>query len=86
MVNEENLISTLEHSLRQFQTAEKRLRERLREIEEEAEYLKVEIKALQTSAEKTAEALHSLIPSVRSGGKMWKSHNGISGRSKRISK
>ena len=74
MANEDNLISSLEHSLRQFQTAEKRLRERLREIEEEAKYLKVEIEALQNSAEKTAEALHDLIPSMRSGDKTWKTH------------
>ena len=74
MLNEENLISTLEQSLRQFQAAESRLQERLRKVEAEAEDLKVEITALQNSAEKTEEALHSLIPTMRSGSKMWKAH------------
>ena len=74
MVNEENLISTLEQSLRQFQAAESRLQDRLRKIEDEAEDLKIEIKALQNSAEKTEEALHSLIPTMRSGSKSWKAH------------
>ncbi len=74
MVNEENLISTLEQSLRQFQAAELRLQERLRKIQDEAEDLKIEISALQNSAEKTEEALHSLIPTMRSGSKSWKAH------------
>lgn len=74
MLNEENLISTLEQSLRQFQNAESRLQERLRKVEAEAEDLKIEIAALQNSAEKTEEALHSLIPTMRSGSKMWKAH------------
>ena len=74
MLNEENLISTLEQSLRQFQTAESRLQERLRKVEAEAEDLKIEIAALQNSAEKTEEALHSLIPTMRSGSKLWKAH------------
>ena len=72
MIKEDNLISTLEHSLRQFQTAGKRLGERLRgveaemaKLEEEAEYLKVEIKALQNSAKKTEETLESLIPTLK---------------------
>ena len=73
-LNDENLISTLEHSLRQFQAAELRLQERLRKIQDEAEDLKIEITALQNSAEKTEEALHSLIPKMRSGSKSWKAH------------
>ena len=74
MVNEDNLISTLEHSLRQFQQAEQKLQERLRKVEEEAEFLKVEIEALQTSAEKAEEALQSLLPRMRSGNQLWKTH------------
>lgn len=73
-MNEDNLISTLEHSLRQFQQAEQKLQERLRRVEEEAEFLKVEIEALQTSAEKAEEALQSLLPRMRSGSKSWKTH------------
>ena len=74
MLNEDNLISTLEQSLRQFQVAEQRLQERLRKIEEEAMDLKVEIEALQNSAEKTEEALESLFSTMRSGTKSWKTH------------
>ena len=74
MLNEDNLISTLEQSLRQFQLAEQRLQERLRKIEDEATDLKVEIEALQNSAEKTEEALESLFSTMRSGTKSWKTH------------
>lgn len=75
MLNEENLIfSTLEQSLRQFQHAEQRLQERLRKVEAEAMDLKVEIEALQNSAEKTEEALESLFSTMRSGAKSWKTH------------
>lgn len=74
MLNEDNLISTLEQSLRQFQAAEQRLQERLRKIEDEARDLKVEIEALQNSAEKTEEALESLFSTMRSGTKSWKTH------------
>ncbi len=74
MLNEDNLISTLEQSLRQFQVAEQRLQERLRKIEDEARDLKVEIEALQNSAEKTEEALESLFSTMRSGTKSWKTH------------
>ncbi len=74
MLNEDSLISTLEQSLRQFQLAEQRLQERLRKIEDEARDLKVEIEALQNSAEKTEEALESLFSTMRSGSKSWKTH------------
>ena len=74
MLNEDNLISTLEQSLRQFQVAEQRLQERLRNVEAEAKDLKVEIEALQNSAEKTEEALESLFSTMRSGTKSWKTH------------
>lgn len=77
MLNEDNLISTLEQSLRQFQAAEQRLQERLRKIEDEARDLKVEIEALQSSAEKTEEALESLFSTMRSGSKSWKTHRKI---------
>ncbi len=75
MIDEENLIfSTLEQSLRQFQKAEQRLQERLRKVEAEAMDLKIEIEALQNSAEKTEEALESLFSTMRSGTKSWKTH------------
>ena len=74
MLNEENLISTLEQSLRQFQSAEQRLQARLRQVESEAEDLKIEIEALQNSAEKTEEALQSLFSTMRGGNKSWKTH------------
>lgn len=74
MLDEENLISTLEQSLRRFQTAEQRLQSRLREVESEAEDLKIEIEALQNSAEKTEEALQSLFSTMRGSNKSWKTH------------
>ncbi len=74
MLNEENLISTLEISLRQFRNAEQRLQARLREVESEAETLKTEIEALQNSAEKTEEALESLFSTMRSGKQSWKTY------------
>ena len=74
MLNEENLISTLEQSLRQFRNAEQRLQARLREVESEAETLKTEIEALQNSAEKTEEALESLFSTMRSGKPSWKTY------------
>lgn len=74
MLNEENLISTLEQSLRQFRNAEQRLQARLREVESEAETLKTEIEALQNSAEKTEEALESLFSTMRSGKQSWKTY------------
>ena len=64
---EDNLISTLEQSLRQFKPAEIRLLDRLSVVERhieklknEADELRNEIKALQNSAEKTEQALESL--------------------------
>lgn len=72
MLNEENLISTLEQSLRQFDSAKERLRERLKVVEveiinlqTEAKHLKDEIDALDQSAVKTREALESLLTSMR---------------------
>ena len=71
MINERNLISTLEQSLRQFQTAELRLQKHLHEveakkseIEEEIKCLHAEIHSLHNSAEKTENALKSLIDST----------------------
>jgi chromosome segregation ATPase len=74
MLNEENLISTLEQSLRQTRNAQNRLLARLREVEGEAEVLRTEIDALQNSAEKTEEAIDSLFSTMRTGNKTWKTN------------
>ncbi len=66
-IDEDYLISTLEMSLRQFKTAQTRLQERLKQVEnkiktyeDEADQLKTEIDALQESGRKTEEALDTL--------------------------
>ncbi|MEP6924805.1 MAG: hypothetical protein ABI954_10095 [Pyrinomonadaceae bacterium] len=65
MVNE-NLISTLEQSLRQIRQSRTQKVSRLREIEGEADNLKQEVAALDSSAEQIEKTIHSLLFSVRS--------------------
>jgi hypothetical protein len=60
MLNE-NLISTLEQSLRQTRNAQNRLLGRLREVETEAESLRQEIEAMENSAAQTEAAIYSLL-------------------------
>lgn len=64
---DENLIATLEKSLRQTRNAQQRLVVRLREVESEADRLKQEIEALENSAEQTEAAIYSLLATMRSG-------------------
>lgn len=71
MLNE-NLISTLEQSLRQTRNAQNRLLGRLREVESEAESLRQEIEAMENSAEQTEAAIYSLLATMGSGNKSWK--------------
>jgi hypothetical protein len=71
MLNE-NLISTLEQSLRQTRNAQNRLLGRLREVETEAESLRQEIEAMENSAEQTEAAIYSLLATMGSGNKSWK--------------
>ena len=66
-LNETNLISTLEQSLRQTRNAQHRLLVRLREVESESERLRQEIEALDNSAEQTEAAINSLLATIRSG-------------------
>lgn len=68
MLNEENLVATLEQSLRQTRNAQNRLLARLREVENEAESLRTEIEALANSAEKTGQAIHSILATMGAGG------------------
>lgn len=68
MLNEENLVATLEQSLRQTRNAQNRLLGRLREVESEAESLRTEIEALANSAEKTGQAIHSILETMGAGG------------------
>lgn len=64
---DENLIATLEQSLRQTRNAQNRLVARLREAESEVEHLRLEISALENSAAQTEKAIDSLLVTMRSG-------------------
>ena len=64
---DENLIATLETSLRQTRNAQNRLMARLREVESESERLREEIEALENSAAQTESAIDSLLVTMRSG-------------------
>lgn len=75
MINEpmldDNLISTLETSLRQTRNAQNRLSARLQEVESEAKRLRKEIEALDNSASQTEQAIFSLLETMRSGNQSW---------------
>lgn len=66
---DENLIATLEQSLRQTRNAQNRLMARLRDVEGEAEQLREEIAALEKSAQQTELAIDSLLVNLRSGSR-----------------
>ncbi len=66
---DENLIATLEQSLRQTRNAQNRLIAQLREKESEVEHLRIEISALENSAAQTEKAIDSLLVATRSGHK-----------------
>jgi hypothetical protein len=68
---DENLIATLEQSLRQTRNAQNRLMVRLREVESESERLHQEIEALDNSASQTEAAIFSLLATMRSGNQTW---------------
>ena len=64
---DENLIATLEQSLRQTRNAQNRLMAQLREKESEVEDLRIEVGALENSAAQTEKAIDSLLVATRSG-------------------
>lgn len=64
---DENLIATLEQSLRQTRNAQNRLMSRLRDAENEVELLRAEIGDLEKSASHTESAIDSLLVTMRSG-------------------
>lgn len=64
---DENLIATLEQSLRQTRNAQNRLIAQLREKESEVEDLRIEIGALENSAAQTEKAIDSLLVATRAG-------------------
>jgi hypothetical protein len=66
---DENLIATLEQTLRQTRNAQNRLIGRLREAEGEVGMLRVEIQALENSAAQTEKAIDSLLVATRSGSR-----------------
>src|SRR5215213_9909582 len=68
---DENLIATLEQSLRQTRNAQNRLMVRLREVESESERLHQEIEALENSAAQTEAAIFSLLATMRAGNQTW---------------
>ena len=68
---DENLIATLEQSLRQTRNAQQRLITRLNEVEAEANRLRQEIEALENSAAQTEQAIYSLLATMRSGQQHW---------------
>ncbi len=68
---DENLIATLEQSLRQTRNAQQRLITRLNEVETEGNRLRSEIEALENSAAQTEQAIYSLLATMRSGQQTW---------------
>ena len=74
MLNE-NLIATLEQSLRQTRNAQNRLLGRLREVETEAESLRQEIEAMENSAAQTEQAIYSLLATMGTSNKSWQKPN-----------
>ncbi len=64
---DENLIATLEQSLRQTRNAQNRLMAQLREKESEVDNLRIEIGALENSAAQTEKAIDSLLVATRAG-------------------
>ncbi len=66
---DENLIATLEQSLRQTRNAQNRLMGRLREAESDVELLRIEINALENSAAQTEKAIDSLLVATRTGSR-----------------
>ncbi len=66
---DENLIATLEQSLRQTRNAQNRLMSRLRDAENEVELLRAEIGDLEKSASHTESAIDSLLVTMRSGSR-----------------
>lgn len=75
---DENLIATLEQSLRQTRNAQNRLQVRLREVESEAHRLHQEIEALENSAQKTEQAILSLLATMGSGKINWNAPKAMS--------
>ena len=70
---DENLIATLEKSLRETRNAQHRLMSRLREVEIESDRLRQEIQALENSAAQTESAIDSLLVTMRSGNRATRS-------------
>lgn len=64
-----NLIATLETSLRQTRNLQDRMMSKLREVETEAQLLREEIEALQTSSDQMASAIDSLLVTMGSGNR-----------------
>jgi len=70
MLEEEDLIATLEEGLQETRNVQNRLMVRLRAAEAEVEDLRTEINALEQSASKTEKSINQLLVATRSGGRM----------------
>jgi len=66
---DEHLIETLEQTVRQTRNLQHRLEARLHEAEAEVELLRLEIKALDTSAAQTEQTIDSILVAMRSGNR-----------------
>lgn len=66
---DENLIATLEQSLRQTRNVQSRLLTRLSELQAESGRLREEIEALENHALQTESAIDSLLVTMRSGSR-----------------
>src|SRR5260221_8690261 len=64
---DENVIATLETSLRQTRNHQNRLLAQLREVEDESRRLRQEIEALENFATQTESSIDSLLVTMRAG-------------------
>ena len=74
---DENLIATLEQSLRQTRDAQNRLMARLREVEDESRHLRKEIEALEKFATQTESNIDGLLVTMRAGNRTLKNDKSI---------
>src|SRR5205823_3516641 len=75
---DEHFIETLEQNVRQTRNAQHRLEARLLEAEAEVELLRLEIKALDSSATQTEQTIDSILVAMRSGNRQVHNRTSIS--------
>ncbi len=67
---DENIISTLEQSLRQTRNTQRGLIEKLRQVESEAGRLREEIQVLENVAQQASAAINSILATMRTGSQI----------------